>query len=234
MDFFRFEYDTKKMKMGERFFLNMVLNVLYVLIVIFLIIRRDKLGKHIWYFITAIIIVVFTEILVSILPIFFNRDFSPNPFYVVGILVFYFMLVLIYFYKILNNKYLKRIQIGIIILNLLNLILSFIFIDNILEVFPAITNFITVMLLLFSISLFFYETFNSEIILNITDYYPFWISISLIVINLGLMPLIYVSTKYEKLPISRDVFIYLLFFVNLVGYSLMFVGIFFSKKINFK
>ena len=147
-----------------------------------------------------------------------------------GVIICSLSTVLIYYYKILEKRRSKIIQLGIICLNFLNIILSVIFIDDFFSFLPYITYFVTIFLLLLSITLFFFETFNSEKILNITTYYPFWIALSLIVIYLGVLPLIIMSKNAIQLSISKNIFLILLYSVNFTGYTIMLVGIFFSKK----
>lgn len=147
-----------------------------------------------------------------------------------GVIICSLSTVLIYYYKILEKRRSKVIQLGIICLNFLNIILSVIFIDDFFSFLPYITYFITIFLLLLSITLFFFETFNSEKIFNIITYYPFWISISLIIIYLGVLPLIIMSKNAIQLSISKNIFLILLYSVNFTGYTIMLAGIFFSRK----
>ena len=132
----------------------------------------------------------------------------------------------------MENKRLKTIQLGIIGLDILNILFSLIFIEDFFIYLPYPTYFVTILLFLVSVTLFFIETFNSEKVLNIMDYYPFWIAISLVVLYVGLLPLIIISKNAMQLSISRNIFLILLYSVNFTGYTIMLSGIFFSKKTN--
>ena len=207
---------------------TLLLNFFYLVILVFLLIYRKRLGKQIWLFIFAMLTVVITEWGVFIVRIF-NTQFNVNLFYSVGIAVVFFSVMLIYFYKILETPRLKKIQLLIIVLNMLNLLASFYLIEDFFSTFSFYNYFVSIILLLFSVMLFFYETFNSEKILQIKSYYPFWISISLVFIYLGILPLLIMSqTVGEKL--NGNIFGAMLFSINLIGYSILFIGIFYSKN----
>lgn len=214
----------------NRLYLTGALLVIYFIIITLLIIRRKQLGPQIWYFIISIIFVFLSELFATIGKIMYGEQYNSTPFMSGGVIICSLSTVLIYYYKILEKRRSKIIQLGIICLNFLNIILSVIFIDDFFSFLPYITYFITIFLLLLSITLFFFETFNSEKIFNIITYYPFWISISLIVIYLGVLPLIIMSKNAIQLSISKNIFLILLYSVNFTGYTIMLVGIFFSKK----
>lgn len=197
-----------------------------------MVIRRKKLGSQIHYFIIAMSFVFLSESLSLIGTILYGDGFRVNRINVVGVIILFFLAVFVYFYKTLENKRLKSIQLGIIGLDVLNILLSIIFIDDFFIYLPYPTYFVTILLFLASVTLFFIETFNSEKVLNIMDYYPFWIAISLVVLYVGLLPLIIISKNAMQLSISRNIFLILLYSVNFTGYSIMLIGIFFSKKTN--
>lgn len=214
----------------NRLYLTGALLVIYFIIIILLIIRRKHLGPQIWYFIISMIFVFLSELFATIGKIMYGEQYNSTPFMSGGVIICSLSTVLIYYYKILENRRSKNIQLAIIFLNFLNIILSVIFIDDFFSFLPYITYFITIFLLLLSITLFFFETFNSEKIFNIITYYPFWISISLIVIYLGVLPLIIMSKNAIQLSISKNIFLILLYSVNFTGYTIMLAGIFFSRK----
>lgn len=216
----------------NRLYLSSALLIIYLTIITLLILKRKNLGQHIWYFITAMIIVFASEFFSTIGKVIYGDQFNSTPFMAGGVIVCFFIIVLIYFYKILESRRSKNIQLGIIGINFLNIILSLIFIKDFFTFLPYYTYFITIILLLMSITLFFLETFNSEKIFNISQYYPFWIAISLIVLYLGLLPLIVISKNAIQLSISKNIFLILLYSVNFTGYLIMLTGIFFSKKEN--
>ena len=216
----------------NRILLSSILIFIYFLIILFMVIKRKKLGSQIHYFIIAMLFVFLSESLSLLGTILYGDSFRVNRINVVGVIILFFLSVFVYFYKTLENKRLKAIQLGIIGLDILNIIFSLIFIEDFFIYLPYPTYFVTIFLLLASVALFFFETFNSEKVLNIMDYYPFWIAISLIVLYVGMLPLMIISKNAMELSISRNIFLILLYTVNFTGYTIMLVGIFFSKKTN--
>lgn len=216
----------------NRILLSSILIFIYFLIILFMVIKRKELGSQIHYFIIAMLFVFLSESLSLLGTILYGDGFRVNRINVVGVIILFFLAVFVYFYKILENKRLKTIQLGIIGLDILNIIFSLIFIEDFFIYLPYPTYFVTIVLLLASVALFFFETFNSEKVLNIMDYYPFWIAISLIVLYVGMLPLMIISKNAMELSISRNIFLILLYIVNFTGYTIMLVGIFFSKKTN--
>lgn len=216
----------------NRILLSSILIFIYFLIILFMVIKRKELGSQIHYFIIAMLFVFLSESLSLLGTILYGDSFRVNRINVVGVIILFFLAVFVYFYKTLENKRLKAIQLGIIVAHILNIIISLIFIEDFFIYLPYPTYFVTIFLLLASVALFFFETFNSEKVLNIMDYYPFWIAISLIVLYVGMLPLMIISKNAMELSISRNIFLILLYIVNFTGYTIMLVGIFFSKKTN--
>ena len=216
----------------NRILLTSILIFIYFLNILFMVIKRKKLGRQIHYFIIAMLFVFLSECLCLLGTILYGDSFRVNRINVVVVIILFFLSVFVYFYKTLENKRLKAIQLGIIGLDILNIIFSLIFIEDFFIYLPYPTYFVTIFLLLASVALFFFETFNSEKVLNIMDYYPFWIAISLVVLYVGLLPLIIISKNAMQLSISRNIFLILLYSVNFTGYTIMLSGIFFSKKTN--
>lgn len=216
----------------NRILLSSILIFIYFLIILLMVIKRKELGNQIHYFIIAMLFVFLSESLSLLGSILYGDSFKVVRINVVGIIILFFLAVFVYFYKTLENKKLKTIQLGIIVAHILNIIISLIFIEDFFIYLPYPTYFVTIVLLLASVALFFFETFNSEKVLNIMDYYPFWIAISLIVLYVGLLPLMIISKNAMELSISRNIFLILLYTVNFTGYTIMLGGIFFSKKTN--
>lgn len=216
----------------NRILLSSILIFIYLLIIVLMVVKRKELGNQIHYFIIAMLFVFLSESLSLLGSILYGDSFKVVRINVVGIIILFFLAVFVYFYKTLENKKLKTIQFGIVVLHIFNIIISLIFIDDFFIYMPYPTYFATIVLLLASVALFFFETFNSEKVLNIMDYYPFWIAISLIILYVGLLPLMIISKNAMQLSISRNIFLILLYTVNFSGYTVMLTGIFFSKKTN--
>ncbi|MGZ5192939.1 MAG: hypothetical protein ACXWVZ_02655 [Kaistella sp.] len=216
----------------NRLYFTGVLLVVYLVIIIFLISKRKYLGPHIWYFIISMVVVFLSEMLATVGKLIYGDQYNTTPFMAGGLIICFFSIILIYFYKILENPRSKNIQLAIVCANFINIILSLIYIEDFFTFLPYVTYFVTMILLLFSITLFFFETFNSEKIFKISTYYPVWIAISLIVLYLGVLPLIIISKNSIQLSISKNIFLILLYSVNFTGYAIMLTGIFFSKRDN--
>lgn len=216
----------------NRLYFTGILLVVYLVIIVFLIYKRKYLGPHIWYFIISMAVVFLSEMLATVGKIIHGDQYNSTPFLAAGLIICFFSIILIYFYKILVNPRSKKIQLAIVCLNFLNIILSLVYIEDFFKFLPYVTYFVTMILLLISITLFLFETFNSEKIFNISAYYPFWIAISLIVLYLGVLPLIIISKNSIQLSISKNIFLILLYSVNFTGYAIMLTGIFFSKRDN--
>lgn len=158
-----------------------------------------------------------------------HESYNSTPIYVIGMSIGFFSLVVFYFYKILEDPFLKRVQLAFIILNFLNYRVSIFFNEDFLVIFPIYTFFSSIILLIFSVALFLYELFNTEKILNLKSYYPFWIAISLLMIYLGILPIMIMSNTFGT-QLNPLIFRSLLVAINFIGYSVMLGGIFYSRN----
>ena len=106
-----------------------------------------------------------------------------------------------------------------------------IFTIKISDGFPEIILFFNVFLLLFAISLFLLDTFKTDLILEINHYYPFWFSLGMIVIYVGIVPSIFISKIITKATTS-NLWSFIVFLINLVGYGILLIGLFKAKKLE--
>ncbi|WP_126340428.1 hypothetical protein [Kaistella jeonii] len=127
------------------------------------------------------------------------------------------------------SEKLKRVNLLLIVLFLLNYIGSAIFVENFFTRFPFFSYFVEVVLLTGSIFLVMSQTFNSDKILGLGHYFPFWVCISLLVTYLGVLPLLVISYTATNL-MNLNIFFVLLFLVNVAGYTILFFGILKAKK----
>jgi len=196
---------------------------------ILLLVYRKKLGKTTlaFTFAMAIMSVVNTA---SMIVRLYDFNYDTTYFFVIGVNFLSFLLFLIYFYLLLKLKRIRKIQLLIIaVFASIFILMGIIEGKNFLLRFPSYFYLVETLLLLVSITLFFYETFNSDIILNIKDYFPFWVSLSLITIYVGLLPLLFFLQSVDY-SVSKNVYIIILFFINLIGYGILSYGVFRSKK----
>ena len=121
----------------------------------------------------------------------------------------------------------------LIVFFLVNYLLFAIFSDDFFTKFSIRFYFLEVILLMVHIYLVLHETFNSDKILNIKLYSPFWAAIGLMSIYLGVTPLLIISNTAKKM-MNINIFFIILFIVNFIGYSILITGILFAKNINSK
>lgn len=206
-----------------------------ILVIVFftlMLIRKKELGKGITYFIIASGIVMVVDTFLFIMRLSAPR-FQTIPVYSISVVFFVFLFFFFYFRNILERKRSKIINAVIIVLFLVSYVLFAIFSENFFSKFPFKFYFLEVILLTVNIYLVLQETFNSDKVLNIKRYYPFWACIGLMIIYLGVTPLLIISnTSMEKMNIN--IFFIILFVVNVIGYSILITGIFFAKNINLK
>lgn len=205
--------------------------LLVLIFFILLFIKRKKLGTGINYFIIASGIVLVTDTFLFIMRL--NFKFNSVPIYNIAVNLIVFFIFFLYFRRILELKRSKTINTISIIIFLISYILFAILSDNFFSRFPFKFYFLEVILLTVNIYLVLQETFNSDKILNIKSYYPFWACIGLMSIYLGVTPLLIISnTSMEMMNIN--IFFIILFVVNVIGYAILISGIFFAKNINLK
>ncbi|SFB73788.1 hypothetical protein SAMN05421876_101489 [Kaistella jeonii] len=201
---------------------------LMLICLLFLILKRRKLEKGSNYFIFGLGILTFIEIYCT-LQKFINITYNSSILYVIGINLIVFLLFFLYFQSILISEKLKRVNLLLIVLFLLNYIGSAIFVENFFTRFPFFSYFVEVVLLTGSIFLVMSQTFNSDKILGLGHYFPFWVCISLLVTYLGVLPLLVISYTATNL-MNLNIFFVLLFLVNVAGYTILFFGILKAKK----
>lgn len=157
----------------------------------------------------------------------YNDEFNTLEkfLYSAGFNIVAFLAFFYYYYTILTSKLLKKIQLFIICLFIISTVINIIRNDQFFTAFPAMQYCVSVLLILFSISLFLFQTFNSDSILKLSTYLPFYISLSLIINYVSILPLI-VLMDGQSGVISMKIFRILMFGINTVGYGIFFLGIY--------
>lgn len=206
---------------------NLILYVLYLVLLIRLIYKRKFLGHNIGYFIAAISIILITEV-TSFLYLISGRMVTVSIL-VIGIVGVVYFLFLNYFHTLTQNILLKKIQFILIIIHGMNFLISAVLIEDFFNSFPDVTNFISIILLLLTISIFLYDVMNSDRLLYFKTYYPFWISFGLLFIYVGIIPLLYFA-KRISLPSEIMIYRITLFTINSIGYTLLIIGTYYSKQ----
>lgn len=205
--------------------------ILVLIFFILLFVKRKKLGNGIDYFIIASGIVLVTDTALFIMRL--NFQFNSVPIYNVAVNLIVFFLFFLYFRKILELRISKIINNFLIVIFLASYILFAVLSEDFFFKFPFKFYFLEVVLLTVNIFLVLRETFNSDKILNIKSYYPFWACIGLMSVYLGVTPLLIISnTSMEMMNIN--IFFIVLFLVNVIGYAILINGILLAKNINLK
>lgn len=208
----------------------LIIVVLMITTVLLLVFKRKQLGATVYYFTIALSLSTGIEIIGFILRLY-AKNFNTSFLYIVGTNFFVFLLFLIYFQSILQSKKYRTINLIIIFSFILNYFLSALLIDDFFNNFTFSTYFVEVFLLVTSIYLVLSQIFNSDKILVLSIYFPFWVCISLLAIYLGVIPLIVISKTASKM-MNLTIFYAILFIVNLIGYCILLLGIAKAKSEN--
>lgn len=192
-----------------------------------LVFKRKNLEGHIFYFIGAIVLLSLIEITGFVTKIF-DHEYNTSKLYAIGTNFFVFLLYLLYFQKILQTKRLRNLNAIIIALFIVNYLGSALLVDEFFTRFSFVSYFFQVILLTGSINLVMSQIFNSDKILSLSTYFPFWVCISLLIIYLGVLPLLMISNVAARL-MNLNLFFAILFLVNFLGYVILLVGILKAK-----
>lgn len=202
-------------------------SALIVCVLLQLVFSRKKLGKSIWYFIASMGFVVTAGIVSLIGAAYFEMQ-NNTIVYLVLVNLLTFLFIFLYYLNLLKSPKLilyQKILIGVF---LLSYFICACYIDNFFMVFPVYFYSFQMLLFLIGITIFFFETFNTDHVLNIKDYFPFWLSLGLIVIYVGLMPIL-LFINNVNISLSREVYYSILLAINVIGYGLLSYGITRSK-----
>jgi hypothetical protein len=193
-----------------------------VLIIILMIMRKKDIKNENLLFILGYS--CFT--LIDIFCFFYYKvtKLPTDIFYTVGFLTIVFFLYLFYYFKLLYLKPLRKIQFTIILLFVLNILIQIIINQNAFLNFSFNWLYINILLLLFSIILFLYQTFNSNKILHIKHYLPFWISVSLLIFFIGSIPIF-----YFRHTISEQLYFIILLSLNIISNLIIARGVLWHK-----
>lgn len=214
----------------NRLIAGVILIIIMLTAVVYMLIKKKHLERGSVYYISAISILTLIEIC-TITGKYMNDNFQPLLFYIIGVNFIAFLLFFLFFQSILIVERLKRINLIIIIAFILNYVLSALFIKDFFVIFPFVSYFVQVVLLTGSIYLVISQTFNSDKILTLSTYFPFWVCLSLLVIYLGVLPLLIVSYTAANY-MNLNLFYAILFLVNLIGYLILIIGVYKAKTEN--
>ncbi len=195
-------------------------------------IKKFSYNQSQLYFLAFVILIV-TEVIG-------NRQHSLGQMnvvtYFVGYDVIYEQIVLFFYYQLLRKK---KLVLAVILLHAVFNVIIIAYCSSISESYNSLNinlldyhkygNFVNTILFLFVIIQYIYETFNSNVILHFKYYFPFWITVSLLLNFVGHLP-IYISLDNAENDI--ELFGFLNDLINIISYSLLIIGIFLNKDIH--
>lgn len=208
----------------------LIINILMLSILVLLIRRRNILGEYQLYMISAMAITYFIDLFA-----FYIRLSTTIPkiynlyLYIFGALGLFFLIIFLMYQNLIKTRLLRKLAKAVTVLFVIFYLYQ-IFTIKFSDGFPENILFFNVFLLLFVIALFLLDTFKTDLILEIKYYYPFWFSLGLIVIYLGIVPSIIIS-KISSTTMLSGLWSFITFIINIVGYGILLVALIKAKKI---
>ncbi|WP_353147618.1 hypothetical protein [Chryseobacterium sp.] len=201
--------------------------ILSIIVIALMIIPYKRIGKENISFIIGYLLFS----LIDIFCYFYYKltSLPTDVFYVIGFLMVVFFLYLLYYFQLLYIPILKKIQAVILALFVLNIMVMFYKEEDLLHHFSFTMLYVDILLLMFSIILFLYQTFNSDKILELNNYLPFWVSVALLIFFIGSIPIL-----YFRMTISENIYFFILFMLNLISNGILLLGLIWNKQERFK
>lgn len=170
-----------------------IISVLMLIVIILLFLKREKLKPYGYKIISAIGLSLIIDIIAGCI----RRSDEISKIYIAylyyyGMLFIFYLIILLLYKELTKNPRLKRISKFIVIIFLLNFCIGWFFV-NLQNGFPIGLLCVNALLMLISISLFLLNTFETDLVLEIKHYYPFWFALGLIVIQIGMIPLLLIQ-----------------------------------------
>lgn len=208
-----------------------IINILMLAICILLIKKRKILQPYGSYMIAAMVLTYLIDCTTFFIRATDYIDRIYNTYiYIYAGLGLFFLIIFLMYQKLIQNSNLKNIAKIVTIVFIILYVYQIVTL-NIENGFPEVILYINVFLLLFMIALFLIDTFNTDIILEIKKYYPFWFSLGLIIIYMVIVPSILIS-KSSTSTMTSGLWSFITFIINIVGYGILFVGLLQAKKIT--
>lgn len=197
--------------------------VISIVVMVLMIIKSRKIGKENLFFIIGYLLSSLIDIFCYFY--FMLTGLPTDIFYVIGFLMIVFFLYLLYYYQLLYVPILKKIQLIILAIFILNIAVMLYQKDDLLHHFSFTMLYVDILLLLFSIILFLYQVFNSDKILGINNYLPFWISVALLIFFIGSIPIL-----FFRATVSESIYFFILFMLNLISNGILIFGLIRNKQ----
>ncbi len=92
----------------------------------------------------------------------------------------------------------------------------------------SVIYFINLLIYLIVIFAFIFESFSSEVILKLKYFFPFWITVSLLIDKIGKIPI-----SFQMISVKDDIELFSFFntFISILSLTTIIIGIFLNKKI---
>lgn len=208
-----------------------LINLQMITFLVLLIWRRKKLSKQTNFFIAAM---SFTFVANALAKFYIDLEYGDNNVFIInfGVNFLTFLMYYLYYFALLEKVALKRAVLVIIGLFLAAYFASILFDKDFMLRFPTKFYFYETILLLITIAFFLYETFTSDRILKLGRYFPFWVSLGLLIMYVGLLPILFIGTK-ENAGMSLDVFYLIMFLINIISYIILIRGVLVSDHKHF-
>ena len=190
-----------------------------------LLYRRHRMGQGGGYFLASLFALTAIEGY-STFQRATDKTYNTSPVYIIGIELVVFALLLFYFRKLLVRPVFRSISMAIILFFFIQYFLGAFLIDDFFTKLPFITYLLGVLCIAGSVILVLWQTFNSNEIFTLNNYFPFWACVSTLIIFIGVLPLL-VARYYAGL--NANIFYTTLFLVHVLGHLATIIGILKAK-----
>lgn len=210
-------------------FARELLILLYFALLIGGIMRRKELSSKIWFFLCSIFITLVVELSVYLGLLKYVSQLGL--IYGLFILGFAVSLFIIYFRNLALTQQWKYLQTILLAVNIGTVVIGLLTNEEYryyLRGWPLYTSFF---ILIISLALFLFEMYNSDLILSLKSYFPYYAAFGLLFIYVGILPVMYFRF-YLQNEEERKIFEILLYSVNFLGYSAILVGVFLAKRLQ--
>jgi len=200
--------------------------IILVMMMILILINYKKIGKVNLFFFAGYIILSVSDLFFYF---YYKLTNLPTEKYYSICLAIVFLIYLIYYYKLLYIPLLKKIQMIFLVLFFVNVFGVSLLERSFFQYLSFNIFYINILLLIFSIILFFYQTFNSDKIFEIKNYLPFWISVGSLILYIGIIPLFFFRIK-----VANDIFGIIMFLLNILNNGVIVYGLFWNRPAAIK
>lgn len=209
----------------------LLIDILMLSICILMYKKKTILGTYGKYMFAAMVVTFLIDILLYFIAMQKNIPGAYNQYiYIYGQCGIFFLLLFLMYQNLTKDKILQKVAKIITITFVVSFIFQIFHENESIKLLQNILYF-NVFFLLSAITLFLLDTFKTDLILNLKNYYPFWFSLGLIIIYLAIIPSIIISSSPNSIK-DKPLWSLIMFFVNFIGYGIIFVGLFKAKKLD--